>query len=214
MKKGGRYGVSGLIEAQFEPGSNGRVLKNRLGITSPTEMDDVELRALARAVDKLVRKYDETYRFTAADIRGFHRTWLGKIYEWAGKYRHVNISKGEFPFAAAARVPALMAQFEREVLRRYTPCHFKDRTDVIRALAETHVELVLIHPFREGNGRVARVLSTLMGLQAGLPLLDFSLIAVQKKNDYFAAVQAGLEKNYKLMETLFAEIIEHSLADF
>ncbi|MGH8523185.1 MAG: hypothetical protein ACREXY_02905 [Gammaproteobacteria bacterium] len=60
---------------------------------------------------------------------------------------------------------------------------------------------------------VARVLSTLMGLQAGLPLLDFSLIAVEKKNDYFAAVQAGLEKNYKLMEPLFAEIIEQSLGD-
>ncbi|TAK86063.1 MAG: hypothetical protein EPO20_09750 [Betaproteobacteria bacterium] len=32
------------------------------------------------------------------------------------------------------------------------------------ALAETHVELVLIHPFREGNGRIARALSTLMAL--------------------------------------------------
>lgn len=52
-----------------------------------------------------------------------------------------------------------------------------------------------------------------MGLQAGLPLLDFSLIAVEKKNDYFAAVQAGLGKNYKLMEPLFAEIIEQSLGD-
>ncbi len=212
MKRGGRYDVSGLLEAQFEPSSNGQVLKNRLGITSPREMDDVAARALERAVDRLVRKYDETHRFTAPDICGFHRTWLSKIYEWAGKYRHVNISKGEFPFAAAARVPELMAQFERDVLRRCTPCHFQDRADVIRALAETHVELVLIHPFREGNGRVARVLSTLMGLQAGLPLLDFSLIAVEKKNDYFAAVQAGLEKNYKLMETLFAEIIEQSLA--
>ncbi|CAN5903801.1 hypothetical protein BH20PSE1_BH20PSE1_08900 [soil metagenome] len=45
-----------------------------------------------------------------------------------------------------------------------------------------------------------------------MPLLDFSLIAVEKKNDYFAAVQAGLEKNYKPMETLSTEIIEQSLA--
>lgn len=35
MKKGNRYDVSGLTEAQFEPGSNELVLKNRLGITSP-----------------------------------------------------------------------------------------------------------------------------------------------------------------------------------
>jgi hypothetical protein len=34
-----------------------------------------------------------------------------------------------------------------------------------------HAELVLIHPFRDGNGRCARLLSTLMGVHAGLPLL-------------------------------------------
>jgi len=206
-----RYHAQGP-EAEFEPGSNGRALKNRLGITSPRELDDVEARALEKAVDMLVRKYDEAYRFTATDLCGFHKTWLGAIYEWAGKYRQINVSKGDFPFAAAMQIPKLMAQFERDVLQRYTPCHFKDRADVIRALAETHVELVLIHPFREGNGRVARVLSTLMALQADLPLLDFSVIAGEKKNDYFAAVQTGLDKNYKPMETLFAEIIERTLA--
>lgn len=74
------------------------------------------------------------------------------------------------------------------------------------------MELVLIHPFREGNGRAARVLSILMALQAGLPLLDFSSIAEEKKPEYFAAVQAGLDKNYAPMERLFAGIIERSLA--
>ncbi|MHB8258394.1 MAG: Fic family protein [Acidiferrobacterales bacterium] len=106
-----------------------------------------------------------------------------------------------------------MAQFERDVLQRNTPCNFKDRAHVVRALAETHVELVLIHPFREGNGRVARILSILMALQAGLPLLDFSLIAEKRKPEYFAAVQMGLDKNYKPMERLFAEVIERSLSD-
>ena len=75
-----------------------------------------------------------------------------------------------------------------------------------------YVELVLIHPFRDGNGRLARMLSTLMALQAGLPLLDFSPIATEKKKEYFAAVQAGLDKNYVPMEKLFAEIIERSVA--
>ena len=38
MKKGGYYDASGLIEAQFEPGSHGRVLKDLLGIKSKREM--------------------------------------------------------------------------------------------------------------------------------------------------------------------------------
>lgn len=208
MKRGDRYDASGLEEAQFEPGSRRRVLKNRLGITSKQEMDDAEALALEKAMDELVRKYGEPHRFTAADIRECHRTWLGDIYEWAGRYRRVNISKEDFPFAAAAQIPPLMEQFERNVLRRCTPCSFADRADVIRVLGETHVELVLIHPFRDGNGRLARVLSTLMALQAGLPLLDFSGITGGKKKDYVAAVQAGLDKNYRPMEKLFSEIID------
>ena len=212
MKKDGRYDVAGLTEAQFESGSNEQVLKNLLGITVPSEMDNAEASALERTMAGLVGQYNENHRFTAADIRAIHKNWLGEIYEWAGDYRQVNVSKGDFPFAAAARVPALMEQFERDVLARYTPCNFSERADIVRALAETHVELILIHPFREGNGRLARILSTLMALQAGLPLLDFGLIAGERKETYFAAVQAGLDKNYKPMEQLFAGIIEQSLA--
>src|SRR3989338_7550034 len=133
MKKSKRYDTSHLIEDQFEPGSNGQVLKNKLGITSPEEMDDAEAIALKEATDKLVRKFDKHYRFTAADICGFHKIWLDGIYSWAGKYRQVNLSKGDFPFAAAMHIPSLMTQFEREVLMRNTPCNFKNRSEVIYA---------------------------------------------------------------------------------
>jgi len=138
-----RYDVSGLPEAQFEPGANGQVLKNRLGIVSKQQMDDAEAKALQQATDEVIRKYDETHRFTAVDLCECHRQWLGNIYEWAGQYRRVNVTKDDFPFASAAQIPSLMEQFEREVLKRCTPCKFTDRADVIRALAETHVELVL-----------------------------------------------------------------------
>ena len=205
-----RYDVSGLPEAQFEPGSNGLVLKNLLGITSKHVMDEAEARALEQAMDALVRTCGETHRFTATDLCAWHRAWLGEIYEWAGHYRRVNVSKDGFPFAVAAQVPVLMDQFERDVLRRCTPSTFAGRAEVVHALAETHVELVLIHPFRDGNGRLARVLSSLMALQAGLPLLDFSLMAGTGKTAYIAAIQAGLDKRYVPMESLFGEVIEQS----
>lgn len=212
MKRGDRYDVSGLIEAQFERGSGGRVLKNRLGIRSRRKMDDAEAAALRAAMDELVRKHDKDHRFTAADIRAMHRSWLSGIYEWAGEYRNVNLTKDGFPFAAAALVPSHMTRFERDVLAPCTPCRSTNRDEVVHALARVHVELVLIHPFREGNGRVARALSILMALQAGLPLLDFSLIAGRRKKDYFAAIQAGMDRNYEPMEGIFAEIIDRSLA--
>ena len=210
MKNDGRYDVSTLAQVQFEPGSSEQVLRNQLGIKSPQEMDEIETRALRRVMVGLVNKFDATHRFTSTDICEIHRLWLGEIYEWAGEFRRVNVSKGEFPFAAAARIPGLVAKYDSEVLAQYTPCNLRDRAAVVRALAVTHVELVLIHPFLDGNGRVARVISILMALQAGLPLLDFSSIAGQKKEEYFAAIQAGLGYNYGPMELQFCEIIERS----
>ena len=212
MKKGGRYDVSGLVEAQYEAGSNDMVLRNLLGIIDPDEMDRVEARALAKATDILIRKYDQEHQFTAADTCHFHKTWLGKVYEWAGRYRKINITKDDFTFAMAAQIHKLMEQFEQSQLTQYTPCEFKNREEVVKALAEVHTELLLIHPFREGNGRVARLLSLLMALQAELPILDFSLIGEHKKQEYIKAVHAGIDKNYQPREALFSEIIEKSIS--
>ena len=111
----------------------------------------------------------------------------------------------------AAQIPKLMAKFETEQLKKYTPCTFEKQDEVAKALAEVHTELVLIHPFREGNGRCSRILASIMALQAGLPVLNFSLISGERKGDYFAAVQYGMDRNYAPMELLFAEIIENSI---
>ena len=210
MASDDRYDASDLPEGQFEPESSNQVLKNQLGITSKQKMDDAEASALETTLDILVRQFDETHRFTVAEFCGFHRLWLGDIYEWAGHYRQVNVSKDGFLFAAAAHIPSLMEQFDRTILVRWTPCRFSTRQEILHALAATHVELVLIHPFRDGNGRLARLLSTLMALQAGLPLLDFRTLTGEKKKAYFAAIQGGLDKCYAPMETLFEEIIEQS----
>lgn len=202
-----RYDASGASEGQFEPGSNDRVLRNLLGIIDPVEMDRLETAELARALGELIHEIDASHRFVAADICGMHRRWLGGIYSWAGAYRSVNLEKGGFPFAAAHLLEELMADLEAGALARCTPCTFGDLNAVAAALAEVHVELVLVHPFREGNGRVSRLLATLMALQAGLPLLDFSSLTGLARESYFSAVQAGLDRNYEPMKALFAGII-------
>jgi cell filamentation protein len=79
------------------------------------------------------------------------------------------------------------------------------------ALAVVHVELILIHPFRDGNGRCARLLATLMGLQAGLPALDFSGIHGVEKRRYIAAIHEGVVRNYEPMTNVFRKVIARTL---
>jgi len=211
MKPSDRYETSALTEAQFEQGSHCRVLKNKLGIKLKRQMDKLERQEQIRALDELSGRFDEKHRFTIMDICEIHKVWLENIYEWAGKYRQVNVSKDNFHFAAAAHVPKLMIEFEKEYLQKYTPCRFDSLRKAIEALTVVHTELVLIHPFREGNGRVARMLTILMALQAGLPPLDFSRIVGKKKKEYIMAVHAGMNNDYAPMGRVFKSIIRRTL---
>ena len=206
-KKGGRYVTTHLPEAQFEIGSRGKVLKNSLGIKRKRQMDEVEAREQLRALRELIAVYDDAHVFTAADVCNIHHAWLRPIYPWAGEYRQVNISKGDFPFAAAREIPKLMTELESGPLRQYTPCRFDSDDALAKALAIVHTELMLIHPFREGNGRAGRMLAILMGLQAKLPPLDFTDIKARKRQEYFAAVRAGLDRSYEPMERIFIDVV-------
>lgn len=79
-----------------------------------------------------------------------------------------------------------------------------------RALAEVHAELILVHPFREGNGRLARLLALLMALQAGLPPLDFSPLSGHGKRAYIAGIHAALGRDYAPLAAMFTRVIERS----
>ena len=211
MKKSTRYSTTHLPESQFEPGSNDQVLKNKLGITSVSEMNRREKEEQLRAMDQLTGLFDGNHHFTATDICKMHKIWLGNIYEWAGKYRQVKMSKGDFSFAFPEQIPKLMTGFEKGPLHDFTPCHFKALDEIANALAVVHTELVLIHPFREGNGRVARMLSILMALQGGLPPLDFKDMIGKDKEKYIRAIQIGVGGDYSPMEKVFAAVIRKTL---
>jgi len=211
MKKQDRYSTSGLIEDQYMPGSNGQVLKNLLGITTRDEIDRVETELLFEVSDQILDELGREKQFTVEDLCRMHQRWLGSIYEWAGRYRRVMMSKGGLMFAAPAHIPNLMIEFEKEILQRYTPCIFDSKQKVISALAIVQTELILIHPFREGNGRISRLLATLMALQADLPPLDFSDFAGARQEEYFAAGRYGLDQDYAPMEKVFTDIISRSL---
>ena len=205
-----RYNAQG-IETEFEPGSRRRVLRNLLGIRLAGEMSRVESEALLQAQDRLVDSFSLDHRFTAGDICEMHRVWLGHIYSWAGQYRSVNIAKGDFHFAAAGQVPRLMMELERQALERHTPCRYSNHDVIACALAVVHAELIIIHPFREGDGRCARLLALLMGLQAGLPPLDFGGLSGRGTRSYITAIHAAMGSDYIPMTAIFRDVVYRSL---
>jgi cell filamentation protein len=155
-------------------------------------------------------------RFTASIICQMHNDWLGKLYEWAGMYRTVDISKGGFPFPRAWLIPQNMENFERGVLSEHTPCRGDTLEDVSLSLAVVHSDLLLIHPFREGNGRLARWLADIMAAQAGLPLPDYGFTGKgsrKRRAEYLAAVIEGYGQNYEPLTRFFIDALKRRLAE-
>ena len=196
---------------EFEPGSHGVVLKNRLSITTIDCIEEAETAALKVAADELLGIYDNRHRFTDADMRFMHKAWLGGIYAWAGEYRQVDMGRESLSFAPPQQVPRLMKTLEAGPLHRHTPCTFKSADRVTKALAEVYIEFFLIHPFLRGNARTARLLVTLMAAQAGLPLLDFRDIAADKTARYERTLDSGLNGDFSPMEELFGLILQRSM---
>lgn len=199
------------IEVEYEPGSRGRVLRNLVGVRSVREMQRLETEALLATTERAITETREDQRFTSSDLRRWHRYWLGGLYEWAGEYRQVNLTKGGFMFAAAEQIPRLMVELERGPLRTSTPCVPAEVSAVAQVIGIVHAETVLIHPFREGNGRLARLLATLMALQAGLPPLDFSGVQGLARRRYFAAIQSAMDRDYEPIAATFRAVITRTL---
>ncbi len=195
-----RYHATGS-QVEYQHGSNEQVLRNRPGITDPAVMDELETRLLLRLYERVMREQFPNRRLDVADLMGWHHQWLGNLYDWAGRPRSVNMSKDGFHFAAALQITRLLDEFERKYLHRYTPCHDVDNESLADAIAVCHVELILIHPFREGNGRVSRLLADVMAVQAGHGPLDYSGWDADK-TAYFTAIQCGVSMDYAPMRAL------------
>ena len=202
-----RYDISGNPEGLFQPGYNDTVLLNKMSIADPEEMEGIEFDLLADLQERLPDELQIDQAITCKDLRDWHKRWLGSIYTWAGDYRSVNMVKNDFVFAASHLIPKLMTDFENEYLSRYTPCESFSDERLIEALAVCHVEFIIIHPFREGNGRLGRLLATVMALQADKPPLNFEYL-VGNKSDYVAAIHAGHAGDYGPMKTVFSLILK------
>lgn len=193
-------------EERYQPGSGNLVLANRLGIIDVDQMEALESGLLLMLYEQLFIEAQPPVALAFEHISGWHRQWLGNVYNWAGRLRNANLTKDGFQFAAADRIPLLLNGFEKQFLSRSGELKSLTRPDLVTYLAECHVEFILIHPFREGNGRLSRLLCDVLSFLAGKSVLDYSLWD-EHKDFYFKAIQAGVSGNYSPMMQLVDDIL-------
>ena len=181
-------------------GEEGEILQNLLGLTDEEAIHNAEFEGFLTAEILFTENLTSKTKFTVKYICDIHRTALKELYSFAGHFRSVNISKGGFVFPAGRFIPDNMRMFEEEILS-HLPDYYTDRQGLIKDIAKVHGELLFIHPFREGNGRTARILANLMARKQGHTGLNFRRVNF---DEYIIAVQQVARKDYSRMEEIIA----------
>ncbi|MDE6860420.1 MAG: Fic family protein [Duncaniella sp.] len=110
-------------------------------------------------------------------LQQIHAYLFGGLYDFAGQIRNKNISKGGFTFANCLHFPTIIPTIERMP------------ESTLDEIADKYVEMNVVHPFMEGNGRSTRIWLDLM-LRRSLKLcVDWSQI---DKNEYLTAMRESV----------------------
>jgi len=137
------------------------VLINKRGYQSRETLQNFEwTRTVRRALDL------PAFPPSARGVQALHHHLFQDVYEWAGKFRTVNMAKeGEAFLHKDLVAEALVSRFQH--LRWHNNLSGLSADRFARGAAEHIADLNHIHPFREGNGRVVKFHLDQLAEQAG-----------------------------------------------
>lgn len=197
-----RYGGS-----DFYTDENG-VLKNKLGIKNSKELENLErdittIRLIQLNNPPISRNFDLRH------LQDIHHFIFSPIYDWAGEIRNGSLAKGETVFTYPERIiPELNKLFAQLRLENYLQGINKE--NIVQRLAYYLGELNVIHPFREGNGRVQRAFISELAERLGYEL-DFSNVSQQEMID--ASILAYRKLDYSELAKIINKSITYSKCD-
>lgn len=191
---------------EFEPGSKGRVLRNKLGILDPFVAERIETSLLAECYARRLSSALPALVLDCRAIRDLHADWFSPLYPFAGRLREVNVSKDGFLFAPLAYLDQGLAELDG-TLARLMPCAGLPLDELCEAIAVVHAEILLLHPFREGNGRVGRLVADITAAQGGYRPLAWRFGEPGRRERYLAAMHRGYVTDYAPLAGLVREAL-------
>ena len=140
------------------------VLKNKHHIQDEKLLEELERITVATRIVQL-RENPIKGNFDLAHLRKIHRHLFQDIYDWAGKIRTVDISKGNSRFCSYHLIQSysetIAKKFKQQQWQDIAPKQFSEQSAYFLG------EYNAVHPFREGNGRVIREMIGQLAKQNG-----------------------------------------------
>lgn len=175
------------------------ILINKFDIRDAAQLQEAE-RDLSEIAAMDIEFSEPPYDFSY--WCSIHQLLFSDIYEWAGKVRTIDISKGNTRFCACRFIESE----SEKLLGRIAKDNFFNglsKEELIPKLAEYYSELNVIHPFRDGNGRAQRVLFEHIVVNTG-HTISYEFIS---KSDWIQANIDGYNCDYRALESIFNKCV-------
>ena len=160
-------------------------LENKLELTNPADLAREEERISKKKALELFESgiLDTLPAGKFSTLQKIHEYLFSDIYDFAGKVRSVNIAKGSFRFA-----PLMYLEVSLSNIDNMPQSTFDE-------IIEKYVEMNVAHPFREGNGRSARIwLDHILKTEIN-QVVDWSKV---DKEDYLLAMERSPIKDIEI----------------
>jgi Fic-DOC domain mobile mystery protein B len=186
---------------------SGLLLHNQ---SSRDEINAAETEAIDRASTKHVHRARKKSRdaewLTDEFIRKVHHDMFGETWDWAGKYRTIRLNIGVEPHHIPEQIQLLCGDF---LLWNSATSPMP----VLEIAARLHHRLTKIHPFKDGNGRHARLITDISLHSRAHLLPKWPQIHRLAQGDvirrhYIAALKKADEGDYSALRSLLEDWLE------
>lgn len=165
------------------------ILENKLNIDNQIDLAKAEEKISKQKAKQLFDSGDinkvEVGTFTG--LAFIHAYLFEDIYHFAGQVRTVNIAKGNFRFA-----PLMYLKQSLEYIDGMLQNNFDK-------IIEKYVEMNIVHPFREGNGRAMRIWLDLILKKEITQVIDWNLV---DKKEYLSAMERSVVNDVEIKNLL------------
>lgn len=183
------------------------VLLEGITIGGKSLVEHLEATNNAKGFDLMVQMATAKVPINHVTVQQLHEAVIRGILDSAGIYRTKNVR-----ITGAARSPPDWHNVVREMDTLFHTITSPDRT-VLETAAYLHHQFVAVHPFLDGNGRVARLLMNLYLIRHGYPPV---IVPKEARHYYYHALRQADEGNYGPFNFFIAgaanDALTHTLA--
>ncbi|WP_294728770.1 Fic family protein [uncultured Fusobacterium sp.] len=181
---------------------NTEVLKNKFGIRDSERLLEIEKTiTLGAWQDIREGKIKIKKTFDYKHLKSLHKELFKDLYDWAGKERTVDISKPGTLFCRAMFIEEEAKRIFNNLKKDNFLKDIKDKSKFSEKLGQLFLDINMLHPFREGNGRSQRLFIGDLAKENGY-YLEWTNISKEKmiqisKNDNVKEVAKIFKENLK-----------------